>query len=517
MERIARARLAAERIPSPSLIAILRDQQAALPASQAREANLRALAEGRTAVVATGQQVGLFLGPLYAFYKAASAIAVARTIEAESGVRCVPLFWLQTEDHDFAEIRSCMVADRDGEPLRLTLSDGGGEERASVAYRILPVQVTELVDALAEALGPGPAAHETLALVREHYQPGRPMAEAFAGLIAAIFADEGLLVFNPRDARVAELAAPLYRTCLDDSVAIERLLLDRRAALLAAGFKEQVAVREHGALIFFHRDGPTGPRFRLLRKDEGKGGVIWALGGGVETLHQAEVSRLLATEPLRFSTSALLRPVIQDALLPTVAYVGGPGEINYFAQMEPLYAHFGLTPPLLVPRARFRCVDARTRRCLKQLGLKAADLALPRDTLRARLAAPVPDGAKSPAELRVLVANQIGPALETIAASVTAAGDQLARPIQRTRGSVAHALNRLIERYERSLIERDETGLRRIQRLERALQPDGVPQERYYGWPSLAGRVGAMELKRLVLGKLGTTDAFATEVWDLEP
>lgn len=516
MERIARARLAAERIPAPSLITILRDQQANLPASPTRVANMQALAGGKTAVVATGQQVGLFLGPLYAFYKAASAIAVAQAIETESGVRCVPLFWLQTEDHDFAEIRSCRVADRDGESRCLALPDGGGNERSSVAYRILPDQITELVDALAETLGPGPAAEETLALVREYYQPGRPVAQAFAGLIAAIFADEGLLVLDPREARVAELAAPLYQTCLDDSAAIERLLLDRRSALLAAGFKEQVAVREHGALIFFHRDGPKGPRFRLIRKDLG-GENGWTLAGGAETLHHFELTKLLAADPLRFSTSALLRPVLQDALLPTVAYVGGPGEIDYFAQMEPLYAHFGLTPPLLVPRARFRCLDARTRRWLREAGLKSADLSLPKDALWARLAAKVPTGAKSPAELRSLVASQIEPVVEAITASVSAVGDHLARPIQRTRDSVFHALNRLIERYERSLIERDETGLRRIQRLEKALHPDGIPQERYYGWPSLAGRVGAKELKRLVLQKLQTTNAFVTEVWDLEP
>jgi uncharacterized protein YllA (UPF0747 family) len=115
------------------------------------------------------------------------------------------------------------------------------------------------------------------------------------------------------------------------------------------------------------------------------------------------------------------------------------------------------------------------------------------------------------------VASQFAPALDSITASVATAGDHLGRPIRRTRESVAHALNRLIERYQRTLIERDQTGLRRIQRLERALHPDGVPQERYYGWPSLAGRVGAMELKRLVLGKLQMNAAFATGVWDLEP
>jgi bacillithiol biosynthesis cysteine-adding enzyme BshC len=516
-ERIARARLAAGRTTPAALLQVLREQQASLPPSAVRQASLDALAAGKTAMVVTGQQIGLFLGPLYAFYKAASAIAVARVIEAESGVRCVPLFWLQTEDHDFAEIASCTVAGRDGEPVRLVLRDEGSDGRASVAYRTLPAQVSQLLNTLAEVLEPGPAADETLAILRAHYQPGRSMAAAFASVIAAVFAEEGLLVFNPRDARVAELAAPVYRTCIQDCAAIEALLRDRRDALAAAGFKEQVAVRERGALVFFHRDSATGPRFRIQRKVNDLGEVSWALAGSTEVLRNEDILRTLAAEPLRFSTSALLRPMVQDVVLPTVAYVGGPGEINYYAQLEPLYAHFGLTPPLLVPRARFRCVDARTRRGLGQLGLTAADLSLPKDEVRAHLTVALPEGAARPQDLRALVESQIVPTVDKIAASVAALDAHLQRPAGRVRASVAHGLERLIARYARILVERDETTLRRIRRLELALSPEGVPQERYYGWPSLAGRHAVTALKRLVLDKLQTAGAFVTDVQDLQP
>ena len=515
--RITRASEAARRTVSPALAAVLREQQAALPASAARQANLDALIHGRCAVVVSGQQVGLFLGPLYTFYKAASAIAVARAIEAESGVRCVPLFWLQTEDHDFAEISSCTVAGRDSQPVRLVLRDESGDERASVVYRTLSAQVSELLDGLVEALEPGPAAEETVALLRAHYQPGRSMAAAFAQVMAAVFAEEGLLVFNPRDARIAELAAPVCRTCVEDCATIEALLHDRRDALAAAGFKEQVAVRERGALVFFHRDSATGPRFRIQRKVNDTGEVSWALAGGAEVVRNEDILRTLAAEPLRFSTSALLRPIVQDVLLPTVAYVGGPGEINYFAQLGPLYEHFGLAPPLLVPRARFRCADARTRRWLGQLGLAAADLSLPKDELRARLTVPLPEGAADPKQLRALVESQIVPALDKIAARVAAADVHLQRPARRTRDSVARGLERLIARYARILVERDETILGRIRRLELALNPEGVAQERYYSWPSLAGRHGILGLKRLVLEKLQTAGAFVTDVQDLQP
>src|SRR5437868_1897006 len=142
----ARGRAAAGRRPSPALLEVRAEQQARLPPSAARDASLRALAGGGTAVVATGQQVGLFLGPLYGFYKAASAVAVARALAAESGVRCVPLFWLQTEDHDFAEIAAATVADRDGKPRRLAPADD--EARISIAHRVLGPEIAGLLDEL---------------------------------------------------------------------------------------------------------------------------------------------------------------------------------------------------------------------------------------------------------------------------------------------------------------------------------------------------------------------------------
>jgi bacillithiol biosynthesis cysteine-adding enzyme BshC len=514
VERQRVARLAAGRKVPAVLLDVLREQQSALPASAAREANLDALAKGGAAVVATGQQVGLFLGPLYTFYKAASAVAVARAIEAESGIRCVPLFWLQTEDHDFAEIRTCAVAGSDGQPVQLQLAEAG-EARVSVAHRCLGAEIDGVLDQLASLLDGQPGEEEVLTLLRARYRPGQSLAAAFAGVLATLFADEGLLFLDPRDARIAALAARIYRSCLEDADVIERLLQDRQAALSAAGFATQVPVRSC-ALVFFHQDRAAGPRFRL-QKSARDGAGAWALAGTTATVADAELLDLLAREPLRFSTSALLRPIVQDALLPTVAYVGGPGEINYFAELGPLYQHFGVVPPLLVPRARFRCVDARTRRWLEQSGLVAADLAQPSRDIRARLHPAVPAGSPDPQELRDRVARQILPAVEEIASAISATGEPLRRPAQRTRDSVAHALERLIGRYARGLVERDETTLRRIEKLEMVLNPGGVAQERFYGWPWLASRLGPAVFKRLVFERLQQAGAFATDVLELLP
>src|SRR6476646_9891092 len=219
-DRVARARAAAARSTDAEVVAVLREQQARLPASAARAAAVDALACGGAAVVATGQQVGLFLGPLYGLYKAASAIAVARELQRESGVPCVPLFWLQTEDHDFAEIAGATVAGADGRPARLALD---------------PERAVE----------------------------GRALAGAFAGVLAAIFSDEGLLVLDPRDARLAGRASPIYATAVADSRALASTLESRRVALAEAGFDEQIATRAQCTLLFFHRMRADGPRFRL--------------------------------------------------------------------------------------------------------------------------------------------------------------------------------------------------------------------------------------------------------------
>jgi bacillithiol synthase len=301
------------------------------------------------------------------------------------------------------------------------------------------------------------------------------------------------------------------------------MLHERSKALADAGFAEQVAVRDGGALLFLHRDAATGPRVRMLQTQEGTTGqtgttgASWLLAGSHETASAAEVDRLLAREPLRFSTSALLRPIVQDTLLPTVGYVGGPGEINYFAQVQPLYAHFGLEPPLLFPRARFRLLDARTRRRLARLGIAANDVGQPTDQLLLRVAAPS-QAATAPARLRETVERQILPGVDALVAAVGAEADpSLQKLAKRTQQRVVYRLDRLLARYARVLAEKDTTTMQRLQRLQWTLCPDGIPQERFYSWPWLAGQLGVSAARRLVLDHLAAHGPFVTDLQDLEP
>jgi bacillithiol biosynthesis cysteine-adding enzyme BshC len=435
----------------------------------AGERNLSALSERGTLCVVTGQQAGLFLGPLYTFYKALTAIAWARAVERETGARCVPVFWLQSEDHDYKEIASCCTAP--GVSLSLPLD----EQSCSVAHRTLPEDVRELVKRLDETLAPLPFASEILPLVREAYVPGRSPVEAFAELVGKVFEEEGLLVFDPRRAAIAQLSSRLYEVALRRCEEVEAALLRRGEALESAGFAEQVQVRKGSPLVFFHGATFEGPRHRV-RIDK-----------------RDELLAAARDEPLRLSSSALLRPIVQDAILPSVAYVGGPAELGYLAQCAPLYRLFGVRPSLAVPRARFRIVDARTRAILRELGLPAAEVEAPREEVLRKLGSRT----ANPSLQELLLGD-----LPRILADSAVRHPSLERAARRTLASVERATGKFVARHARLLATEDETTASRLDRAQAALYPNGSPQERVDSLPYHAARHGLSLLKRLAFERI---------------
>jgi len=514
--RLEAVRRAARRPVAPALLEVLSRQQAALSPSPARRRHLELLARPGAAVVTTGQQVGLFLGPLYTYYKAATAVAVARAVSEESGVPTVPLFWLQTEDHDFPEIDHCLVPAPGGRAQRLTVTDGGtdgggGERdpaaRVSIAHRRLGPDVADRVADLEAALGSQPYAAEFLPLLAAAYRPGRPIAAAFAEVLGALFADEGLLVFNPREEAVAGLLSPLYGRALERATVASEALRERGRALTQAGFDEQVHPRPGSPLFFVHTPDAAGPRFRLDPLDPA--GERFLLAGGSGQVSRAEVARLARDEPLRCSTSALLRPLAEAALLPSVAYVGGPGELNYFAQLAPLYEVFDLSPQLFVPRMRLRCTDARTAAALAALGLSPADTERPADDLVAELSR---RGAGLPLNVKQDLVAGFHAQLEALAPTALALDPALARALRRTAASVDRAAGRFASRLTRAAFERDVLSRERIERALGMLQPGGQPQERVYGLPWFACRFGLQAWKSAVAGACVPFDGSLREI-----
>ncbi len=506
---------AASRPLAPALHGVLVARNARLTPSPARERNLELLARPGTTAVVTGQQVGLFLGPLFTIYKAASAIVAARALAEETGRPCVPVFWLQTEDHDLPEIDHCIVPRSAGEPLRVALElPDAATSRVPVAHCHLGPRVTGALAALRAELGTNPHADEFLGLLERAYRPEATLVDAFADVLSALFADEGLVFLDPRDPRLAPLAAPIHRRAIEEASAISSTLAERGHALAEAGFSEQVHLRPGSPLSFFSPEGIEGPRYRL---DPAGAPDTWSLVGHPEgaTVTTAELLGWLDREPLRFTTSALLRPILQDTWLPTAAYVGGPGEIAYFAQLGPLHAHVGLPMPLIVPRGRFRVIDDRVRRLLERLGLSPDDVNAPRDELLARLAArEAGEGFEPPEAVEARLLGTFASELARLGERMATVDPNFARAITRTDKTVRGGISRLVARYGRAITQRDQVTLERVDRLRAYLVPGGAPQERIHGLPYYASRLGGRAFTRLVLD---ACEPFSGNLKDLTP
>jgi bacillithiol biosynthesis cysteine-adding enzyme BshC len=484
--RAEAVRLAASRPVGAALVEELARQNGELPASPARERSLAALASGGAATVVTGQQVGLFTGPAFTFYKAAGAVAAARELSRESGVPCVPLFWLQTEDHDWDEIDHCFVRGDGDAPQRVRSGGGEAPSRASVSSRVFDPEVESAVRALDDALAGRTDRERVVELVRRHYRAGATPAHAFRGMLAELFAGDGLLFLDPRTSGFAAIASPLLERSFAEAAAVSAALEARARAIEDAGFVVQVPVRAGSPLAFFHPEGAAGPRFRVEPCTKG-----WRLCSAERTNEIAggDVERAIASDPLCASTSALLRPLVQDALLPNAVYVAGPGEIAYFAELAPVYALLGIEPSLVLPRPSFCVTAAGDRRRLEQLGASFDRVTGDRDAVLASLAAGDAPGFDPDSVARRLT-SAFDERLDEIAPHVLAVDESLARPIEKARASVEHTVARLVDKYRHSFLVRDGVRVERLGRLRAALAPDGVPQERVYALVSLAAEHG---------------------------
>lgn len=501
-----RAVLRAARSLDPVVADVLVRQNARYIPSPARDAHIQALADGAAAVV-TGQQVGLFLGPLYTLYKAASAIEVAKSLSQLTDKPVVPVFWLQSEDHDLPEIARSVVPRVHGGVLDLHLP-ASPEDRISVAHRILPDELEPHLESLQDELSTLEHGSQHLELIRRHYRVGATWVDAFAGVLAELFANEGLVLIDPRDPQLASLAASIHRRAIEDAPELSKVLSERVSQLQSAGFSASVYVRPDSPLSFFHPDRPDGPRYRLEATDSGYREI-----GGSGTHTRAALLKTLEDEPLRFSTSALLRPILQDTLLPTAAYVGGPGEIAYFAQLAPLYAAFDMPMPLVVARARLRIIEPRSRRLLDRLQVSPDDAALPEDELLARCAtdkATLPE----PEDISARLLDSFQKAFDALDAELRSELPTLGRPLDKTRATVEFAVSKLTTNYAKARLRQDAGRTADVRRLQALLQPEDGPQERCHGFSYYAAKWGD---RALVEAVLSAVIPFDPALKDLEP
>lgn len=338
---------------------ILREQNATLGAGDATRANLDRLANGAVAVV-SGQQVGLFGGPAYAIYKAVSAIQVAQEL-TRAGVDAVPVFWMATEDHDLDEVRTSTWFHQ-GKLTRFELP-GNGDAGRPVGQITLGVQVAEMVHEASRILTAS-GGEFVARLFREAYGVQETYGSAFGKLFASLFAEQGLILLDPLDARLHRVGADVLQRAVAEREELNGALLARGKDLDTAGFAAQVKVTARSSLIFSMADG--------MRQPISLSGAKFVCGN--ESWSREELVRAVQAEPEKFSPNALLRPVLQDFLLPTAAYIAGPAEIAYFAQAEVIYKKLLGRMPVILPRAAFTILDAKAEKLLRRYDLRVEDV-----------------------------------------------------------------------------------------------------------------------------------------------
>ena len=468
------ATLARRRAPiAPPVLDVLEAQNARWGPSAARRAHLDALAAGAV-VIATGQQLGVCLGPLYTIYKAASAIRLAREL-GRMGIPAVPLFWLQAEDHDFEEIRTTHFVANDA-LVAASLPERPAERaRASIAHELVGAGIRDVLAALEPSISASSEGAAFFARLSSHYRPEATMVDAFGGLLAELFEPHGLLTLEPRDPALATLAAPLHRRALEDHASLARALVAEAQRIEAAGGRAPIAPRPDCALSFFHPHGPRGGRFRIVpRGDE------LALSGSPETFTRAEVLGRLEADPLVMSTSGLLRPLLQDHLLPTAAYVGGPTEVAYAAQLAPLYRHFDAEMAPFVRRASFVVTGPEDRRTLEELGLERAERGADEATLTQRRGqCALGERLEQLAQATRAQLAALGPGLEEL-------DPGLGKSVDKTDSAIEQALSKLKGRVERAAASRSPERLATLRHVRAQLRPGGAPQERVLGVASVA-------------------------------
>jgi len=439
--------------------------------------------------VVTGQQVGLFGGPMFAVYKALSAVKLAEEATA-AGVDAVPIFWLATYDHDLAEVNHISLPGADGILRTLTTSShavpGAPVSQVRLGDEILPV-----VEEAATLLGDT----EVTQYLRESYRAGETMGTAFARFCARLFGPWGVIVLDASDKELHRIAAPIYRSAIERAEELESALLARGHELESAGYFQQVKVTSSSVLVFTMRDGA---RTAIHRRTEGvynANEFVIGSNAGAEKLSSGELLERIATAPENFSPNVLLRPVVQDYLLPTLAYTGGAAEAAYFAQAGTVYETLlGRVTPI-VPRFSATLVEPKVQRWLRQYEISVPDAFEGAEALRQELASRT-----LPADLQAAFEhanNSVGEAFSGLKEALAKLDPTLVDASETGAAKVRYQLDRLRERATAAELRRSEVVNRHAEGLSAALYPENALQERGTGGAYFVARQGTELLKSI--------------------
>ena len=442
------------------------------------------LADRTTVAIVTGQQAGLFGGPLFTLFKALTAIKLAEQVSRDHQVPAVAIFWIDAEDHDWEEVRSCTVFDEALTPRTVSLPSRPASEPAPIATVTLDQSISDVLEETERLLPPTEFRESLIAGLRRAYTPGLGMADAFGRWMEEVLGNRGLIVYDSSDQASKPLVSQVFARELSMPGQTVKLAALAGSDLTARGYHAQVHGNDDG-IALFHMDGSR----RAIRQQDG--GFV----AGDQQFPAASLVAQASAQPTSFSPNVLLRPIVQDTIFPTICYVAGPNELAYLGQLRGVYEHFGVPMPLFYPRGTATILDSAALRFLTKYtlpleALQAQDEAALNDLLKTQIPPAVEESfteAEKTIEAQmakvVLAMPALDPTLEGAARSTL---ERMQRDLQNLHGKMIHAAKR-----------RDETLRRRFIHARALAFPGGHAQERTIGFLSFLNQYGPALVDRL--------------------
>jgi len=466
---VARApKVAAQTFSRDAVADALADQNALAGASDMTFANIERLRQKDSVVVITGQQAGLFTGPLYTVFKALTAIKLAEHLRAH-GVNVVPMFWVASEDHDFEEVNHTRLINREGQLVTITYAGCSPKEGKPVGHVTLNEKISENIDQMVAALPESEFMPRLVEDLRDSYKAGANFADAFGSMMIKLFGKFGVVLINPLDDRLKAVAGEIYAGAMSNAPEFASRLLNATAQLEASGYHAQVYANAEASPLFMLDEGR---RTAMTRRDDGR----FYLKGSEKSFGAAELLETVRRCPSCFSPNVTLRPIVQDFLLPTLAYIGGPAEIAYFAQLRPNYGLLNRVDPVALPRASFTLIEKRHAKTMNKYGIKFTDLFAGFEEVMKMVVERSLD--QNTATVFDETEKVFDDQLDKLNASLTAVDSTLADALKGGREKILYQLHNLRTRFVHNRGKRDETTSQQIERLFAALYPNKNLQER---------------------------------------
>jgi len=473
-------------IPRAEVAAVLMEQNRNYGCGDLTLGRIEAMAGDGACAVVTGQQVGLFSGPLYTIYKALTAVKLSERLNRSRRGCFVPVFWLASDDHDLAEIDHVVLADKDNRLEEVRCRMPSSESKVPASKIVLPPDILDCIRRLKDLTPDSEFKTEVIDHLSEAYQPGRSYAEAFAGWMTRLFKSHGLLFIDPSHPRLKELGRDVFRREIAEDSPSTRQALAASGRLRQAGYEVQIPLHE-GILNIFYAERER----RAIQRKEG----VFEVKGMPPPRSKEELLALAEEKPFLFSPNVLLRPLFQDALLPTVAYIAGPGEIAYFGQLKGVYESFRLPMPVIYPRKSATIVEKKVGHVLKKYDLKIQDIWRDAAGMIGEISKKqIPDSLQG---ARLLVLDHLERDLENLKKEIMSFEPTLENSVDLAKGKMNQHLKFLEKKIQQAAKKRNETAILQLRKAVNHLYPNQRLQERVFNIAPYLIKYGYAFMERL--------------------